>query len=105
MAAVQGVKGHSKVKFRLERRFCPIHITGLNFGIGVSHVIPKNFDVCPKWPIKIQGSKVILLSFSLQRDCVRVFSATIARIFLKFGGWVGTEVQYSTISILSGCGQ
>ena len=104
MAAVQGIKGHSKVKFRLEQRFCPIHITGLNFGIGLSHFIPRNFDVCPKWPIKIQGSNVILLSF-LQRDCVRVFLATIARIFLKFGGWVGTEVQYSAISFLSGRGQ
>ena len=54
-----GVKGHSKVKFRFEHNSCPIHMTGLKLGIGVCHVNPRNFNVCPKWPMTIQGSKVI----------------------------------------------
>ena len=40
---------------------------------------------------------LLLISFSLQKCCVRVSSAIVGQIFLKFGGWVGTEVKNSTI--------
>ena len=34
-----GIKGHSKVKFRFENNFYPIHMTGLKLGIWVCHVV------------------------------------------------------------------
>ena len=50
------------------------------------------------------GFFFFLISFSLQKCCVRVSSAIVGQIFLKFGGWVGTEVKNSTIWFLCGRG-